>query len=175
MDIKTGACPFVSEEGCSVYSDRPTACRVYPLGQAATVEGDKARGRAFYFVLEEEQCKGWNEPDENTLEQWVVSQEIADYSFYNELVMRFGLNPALDPEKLDDQKTAMYYMAFYDLDRFRGFVLNSSFLKRFDIEEKLLSQLKESDEELLRFAVSWLEFALFGIPSVRLKDISSEK
>ncbi|MBI3721602.1 MAG: YkgJ family cysteine cluster protein, partial [Fimbriimonas ginsengisoli] len=28
-----GACVFLGEEGCSVHSDRPTACRVYPLGR----------------------------------------------------------------------------------------------------------------------------------------------
>jgi Fe-S-cluster containining protein len=29
-------CPFVTPRGCSVYEDRPGACRIYPLGRAAT-------------------------------------------------------------------------------------------------------------------------------------------
>ena len=27
-------CPFVGDEGCTVYEDRPWACRMYPLGMA---------------------------------------------------------------------------------------------------------------------------------------------
>ena len=30
-----GACLFVTDEGCSVYADRPTACRYYPVGHMA--------------------------------------------------------------------------------------------------------------------------------------------
>ncbi len=29
------ACPFVREDGCLVYEDRPTTCRYYPLGVAS--------------------------------------------------------------------------------------------------------------------------------------------
>ncbi|HET6921894.1 MAG TPA: YkgJ family cysteine cluster protein, partial [Anaeromyxobacteraceae bacterium] len=28
-----GRCPFVGEAGCSVYRDRPTCCRIYPLAR----------------------------------------------------------------------------------------------------------------------------------------------
>lgn len=170
MDKNSGACPFVTKNGCLIYDDRPTSCRVYPLGQAANAGGDKARGEAFYFVVDESQCKGWDEPEKNTLEEWVVSQQIADYSFYNELVMRFGFNPALETQKLDDKKLAMYYMALYDLDRFRSFVFDSSFLEKFDVAEENRKKLQSSDTELLRFAISWLEVALTGASSISLKN-----
>jgi Fe-S-cluster containining protein len=29
------SCPFVDETGCTVYADRPGACRTYPLGRGA--------------------------------------------------------------------------------------------------------------------------------------------
>src|SRR5512146_117768 len=29
------SCPFVTPEGCSVYEDRPSTCRYYPVGMAA--------------------------------------------------------------------------------------------------------------------------------------------
>ena len=34
MDPETKKCPFVTEQGCEVYADRPWACRMYPLGVA---------------------------------------------------------------------------------------------------------------------------------------------
>ncbi|MEA3546167.1 MAG: YkgJ family cysteine cluster protein, partial [Thermodesulfobacteriota bacterium] len=29
-----GRCPFVTPEGCTIYSERPSACRYYPVGMA---------------------------------------------------------------------------------------------------------------------------------------------
>ncbi|MBW2118939.1 MAG: YkgJ family cysteine cluster protein [Deltaproteobacteria bacterium] len=33
-DAPEKACPFVTPEGCSVYNDRPMACRLFPLGRS---------------------------------------------------------------------------------------------------------------------------------------------
>jgi len=33
-DAKRLTCPFVTAEGCSVYPDRPSSCRIYPLVRA---------------------------------------------------------------------------------------------------------------------------------------------
>jgi Fe-S-cluster containining protein len=34
-------CPFVTDKGCSIYEDRPEACRLYPVGWApAWVDGE---------------------------------------------------------------------------------------------------------------------------------------
>ncbi|MEJ2156868.1 MAG: YkgJ family cysteine cluster protein, partial [Desulfobacteraceae bacterium] len=35
MDDDKESCPFVREDGCILYEDRPTACRYYPLGVAS--------------------------------------------------------------------------------------------------------------------------------------------
>ena len=29
-----GRCPFVTDEGCTIYPDRPTTCRYYPVGMS---------------------------------------------------------------------------------------------------------------------------------------------
>jgi hypothetical protein len=34
-----GACVFLNDEGCGVYSDRPLVCRIYPLGRHGSAEG----------------------------------------------------------------------------------------------------------------------------------------
>lgn len=37
----TGACVFLTAQGCSVHPDRPLVCRIYPLGRRVTAEGDE--------------------------------------------------------------------------------------------------------------------------------------
>jgi Fe-S-cluster containining protein len=37
------ACQFMTEEGCSVYEDRPTACRYYPVGLLSMRRADENR------------------------------------------------------------------------------------------------------------------------------------
>ncbi len=46
-------CPFLTEDGCGVYTDRPWPCRMYPVGLAASRDTeDGFRGERFYFLLE---------------------------------------------------------------------------------------------------------------------------
>ncbi len=37
----SGACIFLTAQGCSVHPDRPLVCRIYPLGRRVTAEGDE--------------------------------------------------------------------------------------------------------------------------------------
>ena len=43
------ACVFLTEEGCSVYEDRPTACRYYALGSMGVRKLGCGRGRGSLF------------------------------------------------------------------------------------------------------------------------------
>ena len=36
-------CQFMTDEGCSVYEDRPTACRYYPVGQSLRIPSRPSR------------------------------------------------------------------------------------------------------------------------------------
>jgi hypothetical protein len=61
-------------------------------------------------------------------------------------------------------------MACYDLDRFRRFVLESSFLERFELEDELVRQIRSDDVALLRFAFLWMRFALFAEPTLKARE-----
>ena len=61
-------------------------------------------------------------------------------------------------------------MALYDLDRFRDFVLNSEFLKRFDIDETTHKNIEYNDVELMKFAFKWIRFGLFGDSFYKLRE-----
>ncbi len=44
-------CPFLGEKGCTVYEDRPWACRMYPLGMASGKTDKNPEGEEFFFCF----------------------------------------------------------------------------------------------------------------------------
>jgi hypothetical protein len=167
-----GACPFVSAAGCSVYSDRPTSCRIYPLGQAASSGVEGKMGERMFFKVEEDYCKGWGETSVWKLEEWVLDQGATEYNVHNEALVKLAFHPALgDPDAIDERKLGMIHMALFDLDTFRRFIFETTFLKKFAVEDETLKKIRGDDEELLRFAVRWLEFAALGPPTMEPKGL----
>jgi hypothetical protein len=63
----------------------------------------------------------------------------------------------------------MYYMACFDLDRFRRFVFETRFLSLFAVDEARVEALRADDEELLEFGMQWLRFSLFGEKTMKVK------
>ena len=54
------SCPFVREIGCSVYENRPGACRAYPLGREAEMDADGKLSETV-FMVRESHCLGFDE------------------------------------------------------------------------------------------------------------------
>ena len=63
----------------------------------------------------------------------------------------------------------MFFMACYDIDQFRQFVFENSFLRQFDIEEQEIAQIRRNDTALYRFAMKWIEFGLLKQQGLKLK------
>jgi hypothetical protein len=70
---------------------------------------------------------------------------------------------------LTPQQVEMFYMACYDLDRFRRFVFDSRFLALFEVDEARVEALRSDDEELLDFGIQWLRFSLFGEKTMKIR------
>ena len=156
-------CPFVSPEGCTVYEDRPGACRIYPLGRAALKAREGVKAGEYYFTVKESHCLGFNEDREWTIHEWIADQNLDEYNAMNDFFMDITAGKRAKTIKaLGDQKLQMFYMACYSLDDFRGFVFETTFLDKFNIPEDALTRIKTDDIELMKFACRWLRFALFG-------------
>ena len=169
----TGGCPFVTPEGCTVYSDRPSACRYYPVGMADFHEGgiDDAKEEKFFFLVKEPHCKGFEENKEWTIREWRVDQGVDVRDEMNKewlrLIMRrksFGHQATLS-----DAAKRMFFMASTDLDSFRKFILNSSFLDTYEIDDKTLQEIKEDDVALMKFSFTYLANTLFGAQGLNIK------
>jgi len=171
QDNEKKTCHFVTDQGCSVYENRPWACRMYPLGLASPGEGNSQVDQEFFFLLKEGGCMGFNEDRELTVEDWISDQGIEEYNNYGDLYKDLYTHPYLDKSpELTPQKIDMFFLACYNLDRFRDFIFNSTFLQKFDIDDDMLEKIKSNDEELLKFSFNWLKFALFGEQSMKIKD-----
>jgi len=154
-------CPFVSEQGCGVYAHRPWACRMYPLGMAEPKDPQAAAQR-FYFLVHEDLCHGHGVGKNCSVREWIDNQGIEPFDLNQASFREFMGHPGWDkPELLTPDKLAMYYMAAYDLDRFRRFVFDTRFLELFEVDEARVEALRTDDEELLEFAIDWLAFSLF--------------
>jgi hypothetical protein len=79
-------------------------------------------------------------------------------------------NELLHNKKITNKKIQeMYYMACYDLDRFRRFVLESTFMQRFEVEPQVAEKIKEDDVELYHLAMKWLEYGLLAQQVLKVK------
>lgn len=165
-------CPFVSHSGCSLYEDRPGSCRIYPLGRAAMKIRSGAGTRERYFIVQEKHCLGFQEEREWSVEEWMNSEGMDEYNALNDLWLEVLSFPrSLGPESVLQRKMQMFFMASYNLDRFRSFVFQGPFLKRFRLEEGVLEGMAADDVSLLRFSFEWLKFSLFGEPVPHIRPI----
>lgn len=158
-------CPFVTPQGCSVYEDRPGACRIYPLGRGAA-----KGGREFFFLVKEDHCKGFGPSREWTTAEWMKDQGLTEYNRHNDRFMEIitAKNSLGDQEHIL-KKVQMFFMAAYNQDRFRDFVFKSRFLEKFDLEESRIENVRTNNGALLELAYDWLHFALYGEKTIPLK------
>jgi Fe-S-cluster containining protein len=160
-------CPFLTDSGCTVYSDRPDACRTFPVEQGVWTK-DTGQSELVQFYRPPDFCLGQYESKEWTAQSWAVDQQALIYHKmtlrWSELKRMFQTDPWGD-QGIHGPKGKMALMATYNPDRFRDFVFNSSFLKRYRVKPARLKHMKKNDVELMIFGFSWVKFYIWGIPS----------
>jgi hypothetical protein len=173
MDDEEGKCPFVTPEGCSIYEDRPANCRYYPVGKGLMIKASE-KGPApeeFYFFIREPNCLGYEEDEEWTIERWRIEQGVDLYDEMNrewkEIQLRRD-NPG--QPKLDPNKQPLIYMASYDIDKFRKFILESKVLDIFDIDNEELGKIKTDEIALMKFGFRYLKYVLMLEETLKVKE-----
>ena len=133
-DDEEKSCPFVTPQGCKIYEDRPWACRIYPLKPESTDITEKS-GKEYYSVMDVPFCLGLAKDTVMTVESWKIEQGIPTYLEMEKPFKKITMNKSLSDKKIINKKIQeMYYMACYDLDRFRRFVFESKFLETFEVD-----------------------------------------
>jgi hypothetical protein len=63
----------------------------------------------------------------------------------------------------------MAFMATYNVDAFREFLLTSSFLKRYRVKKDILARIRRDDTALLLFGMDWVRLFVWGMPTKKIK------
>lgn len=173
MDDDRKSCPFVDDkEGCAIYEDRPTTCRYYPIGVGSlSYSGENGEKDEFFFTVKESHCKGFEEEKKWTVAEWRQDQGVDLRDEINdgwmELIVRKKSLPS--SMQLAEESKKMFFLVCYNIDAFREFVFKSTFLKRYDIADDIVKEIKEDDVKLLKFGFDWLKASFFKTGEEKFK------
>jgi Fe-S-cluster containining protein len=166
-------CPFLTNKGCSVYLDRPDSCRTFPVEQGVlTSDGNKKSKQLIHLFRPPDFCLGQYEDQKLTPREWAVDQDAVEYNKMTAAwaeIMRLFQNDPWGTEGPNGKKGKVAFMSTYNIDEFRSFIFNSSFLKRYKVKAQLLKQIKKDDIRLMQFGLSWVKFFLFGIKTKQIR------
>lgn len=155
-------CPFVSEKGCSVYSDRPASCRTYPLVRAISCCRETGKITERFMLLNEPHCLGHNEPKKQTVRQWIEDQKIETYNYINDKLMQIiHLKNQVLPGPLDLKSCQLFCLALYDLDNFRHQIFKNKLPADIAVHPQKLSSAKADDTVLLEVGIEWIKQVVF--------------
>ncbi len=160
MNTHDFSCPFLRKEGCSVYRDRPSSCRTYPLARFTGVD-ENGKPIERYRIVRETHCKGHFEKRPISVKDWIKEQGLEPYHEFNDLfgeIVWARKQMADTPLSADDLDKI--YIATYGLERFRKFV-ESEELTRLSFSQEEVEKALNSDEDLLRLGIKWLKETVF--------------
>jgi len=158
MDPQTLRCPFVADDGCRVYDDRPWACRMFPLDLA------KEDG-AYRLLADKKRCFGLHEGKQWTVGQWLESQGVGPYEAM-ERAFHQVMPPDFQPgQRMEAGLGKLLYLA-YDLDRFDAIVQDPRFRAFYGIDDERYKAVRENEEEKLLLAFAYIRSQMAELFSV---------
>ncbi len=172
------ACRFMKPEGCAIYEDRPTACRYYPVALLSMRKQDEYVDRDSYAIVKEDHCKGHEVDRRITIADYREEQGLPQYDElargWRQLVLKKKSSGATIG-KPTLRSRQLYFMACYDIDRFREFVSAESFGKLFELPQEEKEAMLVDDVALLQFAFRFLRQVLFGEESISLNAEAAQE
>ena len=172
------ACRFMTDAGCSVYADRPTACRYYPVALLAMRRQDESVDRQYYAIVREDHCLGHNEPRTQAIDAYRQEQGLQQYDDlahgWRELILKKkSSGPTIG--KPSKRSLELFFMTCYDIDRFRSFVVSESFSSIYDLPPDELRETLLDDVKLMQFGFRFLRQVLFGENTIAMHEQSAEQ
>lgn len=172
------ACQFMTEEGCSIYEDRPTACRYYPVALLSLRRQDEFTDRTSYALVKENHCHGHFEDRKLTVDEYRKEQGLEEYDElgrgWRQLILKKkSSGPTVG--KPSQRSLQLFFMACYDVDQFREFVKGPSFDDVYDIDQATKDKLFNDDIELMLFGQRFLAQVMFGDAFIPMRPDAYER
>ncbi|MBK6789734.1 MAG: YkgJ family cysteine cluster protein [Rubrivivax sp.] len=172
------ACRFMTDAGCGVYADRPTACRYYPVALLSMRKQDESVDRQYYAIVREDHCLGHREPRTQTIDEYRAEQGLPEYDDlahgWRQLILKKkSSGPTVG--KPSKRSLELFFMTCYDIDRFRSFVASDSFSGIYELPADELHAMLLDDVTLLQFGFRFLRQVLFGEMTIPMRAESVEQ
>jgi len=171
-DNEQQTCPFLSDAGCRVYADRPDTCRFFPVERGLLFDAHRQKPVPVHFFRPPDFCLGQHEEQQWNVAGWAQDQQAAAYdrmtTRWAQVKQLFQVDP-WGAEGTEGQKAKMAFMAAFNIDRFRQFVFESTFLSRFRVKQKLVRKIRTDDVEMMTFGWDWIRLFVFGLPSSKIR------
>jgi Fe-S-cluster containining protein len=156
-------CPFVTPEGCRIYEDRPTSCRMYPLARAVSRNRETGAISEYYMLMKEPHCRGFEQESTQTVKEWILRQGLPTYNSLNDLMMDvISLKNALVPGSLPLSTRHLFHMACYDLDNFRPHLFKKGIVDHSVMDPEMMESAKSDNVSLLKIGIEAVKQALLG-------------
>jgi uncharacterized protein len=149
MNPETLYCKLVTDEGCSVYENRPWACRMFPLDLGK--KSDEYR-----LMAGKERCLGLNESSTWVVEDWLNSQSVQPHVVMDHAFQAVLPPPDFKPWTAVEAGLGQLLFLAYDLDRFALLLDDSRLRAIYDLDDDLLLRVREDDEALLKLAFIYI-------------------
>ena len=152
-------CPFLTSSGCSVYMDRPSACRTYPLERAVEKTAPGALPKSLYFLTRHSYCQGHHAEHQYTVRQWEREQRLLEYNLFNDLWAEVDTFFAANPWEGEGQagpRQQLAFMVCYNIDAFRVYAQEQRLSAAFRLDKERRRRIEQEDSELLKFGFDWL-------------------
>ena len=160
-----GQCPFLTADGCSVYENRPTVCRLFPLARVSGFKPGSKEHDEFFYMLPAGSCLGIGENTTQSIEEWLALQGVDPYRKANDKMLHLLFHPERHKDRaLNEKQLQKIIVACYNLDVFREFVFCTNFIEVFSLDEATRSLIRKDDFALLEVGMSYLRTILFASP-----------
>ncbi|WP_133512821.1 YkgJ family cysteine cluster protein [Candidatus Thiosymbion oneisti] len=174
-----GTCLMLDgDNGCKVYADRPTVCRYYPVALLNMRKKDSSQAEENYSLISESYCKGHLEDREISIQDYRIEQGCKEYDdrnrdWYRLILKKKSAGPGVGrPSEMSRQ---VFFMASYNLDMFRRFVLSENFRRSYKLDDAFFQAAATDDLLLMDFAFRFLRQALFGERTIEEVENAWEK
>jgi Fe-S-cluster containining protein len=148
-------CALVTADGCRVYPDRPSSCRMYPLVRLLCRSRHSADIREEYRLVKEPHCSGFQGAELWTAHRWMLEQGLMEYNSENDRLLEvISLKARLSSRVLPPSLAEQVYTAWYNLDRFREGLCDGS-LSGLNAPPEAAQRMDELS--LLRFGLDWVK------------------
>ncbi len=155
-------CPFVTPQGCSVYSARPTSCRLYPVARALQRSRQDGRLSEHFALVKEAHCRGFGQGPAMTVHEWIDGQGAREGLDASDRLMELiALKNRLRPGRLAPEEEQWVVMAFYDVERLKQEAAAGRLKGLSGQPEPPLPAIAD-DFAWLNWGLAWVQRALFG-------------